>query len=207
MLRAQGADSIITTVPVVTASGGKLPLFIIMKGKTPSCLSRLTEGIESPAHPLKKLIAYQIVSGFMNDDIMCTYIEQVMGPYVRQRFLAHTPNAEWPPQGDCAALIFDRHRSHLTRNVYHTAKQWHIEIIVIPSFPDSTSLLQPLDVGVNGVLKSKRKKVFMQSLQALKNTTDRVITVQETVLSQVNAYASLNSNIILDAFRKSGLIN
>ena len=62
-------------------------------------------------------------------------------------------------------------------------------------------------MGVNGVLKSKRKKVFMQSLQALQNTTDRVITVQETVLSQVNAYASLNSNIIRDAFRKSGLIN
>ncbi len=207
VLRAQGCDCIITSVPVITASGGKLPMFIILKGTTEVCVRKLTKGITHTSHPLKQLITYHNTTGFMNDDILCSYIETTIGPYVRRRFEERANGVCWPPDGPCAALILDAHRSHHTIHVQRAAERAHIEIISIPSFPSSTSMLQPLDVGVNGVLKQMRQKVFMKSIQALNDTTDRVITIQETVLSQINAYKSLSPNVIRNAFRKAGLIN
>ena len=57
-------------------------------------------------------------------------------------------------------LIFDGHHSHISLELIELAKKNSIHLLCLP--PHSTHLLQPLDVGVFGPVKSTWKKVLKE---------------------------------------------
>ena len=118
-----------------TASGIKLPLFFITKGKRDKVCNKLK--VPSPH------FADFTDSGWMRDHVMIHWLEKVASAY---------------SHGRPCALLVDSHNSHLTDDVYRAADRLHIEIIVVPA--GMTSTLQPLDVGVNCVLKAIYRKAW-----------------------------------------------
>jgi hypothetical protein len=127
----------VTVIAAVDANGGKLPLTVIGKGKTPRCLAgyRL---------PLEVHTCFS-ESGWTTNDVMCEYFA----------FLRH----ELFPSGPLIAILdaYSAHRSSQVRNV---AQLWEIKLVFIP--PGCTDKLQPLDRRVFSVLKSYARQLWRQ---------------------------------------------
>lgn len=70
---------------------------------------------------------------------------------------ADTPTCELP-----FVLVMDNFSAHVDERVTARAREIGVEIVLLP--PHMTSLLQPLDVGVNKSLKAGIRKRFMSHL-------------------------------------------
>lgn len=78
------------------------------------------------------------LSGWQTAETLIRYIHDVIALY----------SADQP-----SALILDEYRAHHTPAVQQAAADHHIEIITVPA--GQTATLQPLDVGVNGIIKQE----------------------------------------------------
>ena len=59
-------------------------------------------------------------------------------------------------------LILDQFSAHMTPDVLNEAEKLNIELVYVPA--GMTGDLQPLDVGINSVLKAKQSKMYRQAL-------------------------------------------
>ena len=116
-----------------SANGGRLPPFILYKGK--NMYQRWMQG--GPA-----AVVYGISeSGWMDSDNFLSWFKKMFLPAV-----SHLTK-EAP-----VLLFFDGHYSHISMELIKLARSNNIEILCLP--PNTTHLLQPLDVGVFAPLKS-----------------------------------------------------
>jgi len=122
-------DRCILVTLTVTASGLKLPVFFIAKGKTMKCTEKLNVSSPHVVRPTE--------SGWCRYEILPDYIENIILPYT----------------GDASCcLILDCYGAHkkYVSELYHP--QYNIEFAWVPEC--MTATLSPLDVLINPVVKS-----------------------------------------------------
>jgi hypothetical protein len=174
----------ITTFPTVTASGERLPLCAVLKGKTPRCLKKIQEGASSD---VRKVQLYYSEKGWINEEIMQRYLHDVLLPYTNS-----LP----------AALILDSYPAHFTPAVRDAAAAMNLQLIQVPG--GCTSVLQPLDVSFNGPLLMKRKQLWAAKKLANPFAVD---SAQTAIERAQQAYASMPKSLVLSAFRNAFLID
>jgi hypothetical protein len=121
-----------SVIASISADGSKLPLWIIAKGKSSRC--EVSYGTIPDPHKI-----VHTISGWINDLIMIKYCKWLRKLQDKKPFV----------------LITDCYGAHTTRLVLEYCMRKNIKLIVVP--PGGTSLLQPLDRYVFGVLKIKGK--------------------------------------------------
>lgn len=131
----------ITTLLTVSAAGVIAPPLTIYKYK------RMNQEIANSAPSYWGL--GKTDSGWMTGEAFFEYFSNVFHPYLIKN------NVELP-----VIVFLDGHASHLTMHLGDFSKS--NKIILICLFPNTTHILQPLDVAVFAPLKSKRKSVVRQ---------------------------------------------
>jgi hypothetical protein len=173
----------ITTMPCISAAGDKLQLCAVLKGKTPRCLLKITEGA-SPA--LRQVRLYYSEKGWVNAAIMVRWFAEVVQPYTRS-----AP----------AALILDSYSTHFTDEVRAAAAAMNLRLIQVP--PGQTAVCQPLDVQYNSTLLNTRKRLWSERKRADPWTED---SPQAAIDRQAQAYLARTKPEGVAAFAKANLL-
>lgn len=108
----------------------KFPLIILGKGKTDACLSKFRAG--------DKAEVWKSVKGWVDEDIMIQYLDWL------SKEITHK---------EPCALVLDCYKAHRTDKVKEKAIEHNIELIFVPA--SGTSIFQPLDRRIFGILKSQ----------------------------------------------------
>ena len=170
----------LTVLASVTASGQKLPLLILAKGKTQRCeQTQLPEDIG--AH-----FKFHSQSGWSTREVMMKYLE-----LLREQFPAAGGGAV-PPR---LHLILDMYASHRMDDVIAAANDMNIEFHFIP--PGLTDEFQPLDRRVFGCLKAAGKTAFRH---LYRKNPEQKFNTRCAVECLVKAWNHLSSNVIDEAW-------
>jgi hypothetical protein len=165
----------ITTMPAVSAAGDRLPMQVIVKGKTQRAVKN--------KHLPDSTASYPTISGWQKSSSLTQYIEDEVSQYTDDQ---------------PSALIMDDYDAHKTEEVRTAEKKHNIEPIIVP--PALTHLLQPLDVGVNGELKRRAREKWVEDKAAGKENAD---TLGRAAERMNEAYHELPPSIITKAFNKA----
>ena len=135
----------ITAVLATTLDGQLLPPQLLYEGRTNRCHPAV-------AFP-KDWDIFHSKNHWSNGDTMLRYIEQVLLPWAEKwrSELGVRPNQR-------VLVIMDVFKSHSTPAVLEKMKDGHLKVVFVPG--NCTGELQPLDISVNGTLKSLLKSKF-----------------------------------------------
>ena len=135
----------LTVLASITASGRKLPLLILAKGKTARCeRSQLPVDLNGNERTHSE-------SGWTTKTVMETYFKLLRKAYPPRRPGDNGPRLH---------LVLDLYAAHKMKEVKDMAKEMNIELHFIP--PGMTDEYQPLDRRVFGCLKASGKAKFRQ---------------------------------------------
>jgi hypothetical protein len=165
----------ITTMPAVSAAGDRLPMQVLVKGKT----QRAVKNKNLP----HTTAAYPTGSGWQTSSSITQYIEDEVSQYTDDQ---------------PSALIMDDYDAHKTEEVRGAAERHNTDLIIVP--PGMTSTLQPLDVGVNGELKRRAREKWVQDKAAGKENAD---TLSRAAQRMNEAYHELPASTFTNAFNKA----
>ena len=116
----------------ITSNYEKLPLFIIVKAKSPEeAEDKICEMIDRNQFTFS-------VKSYMNTECFIQYLQ-----FLRDQY----------PESQKINLIIDQYSSHLSKLAQETAQNLNIELFYIPGH--YTDILQPLDIAIFAPLKSK----------------------------------------------------
>lgn len=124
-----------TAVFTVNGAGNFLKPIVIIKGKTKRCLNKIK------VEKRNNIELEFSESGWINLKIMEMILREINN-------IAENKNS---------VLILDTYSVHCCESIRETAKKLNIELIYVP--PGKTSTNQPLDVCINGPMKSIGKRV------------------------------------------------
>ncbi|CAI7809897.1 unnamed protein product [Closterium sp. NIES-54] len=123
----------VTVMLAVTASGLKLPPYVVFKRKT------------IPKVPIPTGVVVRAQDkGWMDESLVQDRITQVMVPFLK-------PLRESTGRCREALVVLDSYRGHLTEAVGQTMRMFRLLRAVIPG--GCTPLVQPLDVSINRAFK------------------------------------------------------
>jgi len=123
-----------TVIPAISLSGKRLDTIIILKGKGVKQLKCTI--------PHDFYISYNEESSWINTKIMLSWVSFVLEPHAKKL-----------PQDKKGLLLMDNHRCHIDEGVLKRIRDLRYDIKLLP--PNTTGLLQPLDIGYNKVFKEK----------------------------------------------------
>ena len=136
-----------TSIFCINAGGTFLNPIVLKKGTTDRCLKSLDHHPGIQKHYTK--------DGWINQNIMLIILENI-----------HSHS-----KGKNSVLILDQYSSHITEKFKEEAKKKNINIIYIPV--GQTGKFQPLDVGINGLLKSSARRLWkIERLTDIENMLD-----------------------------------
>ena len=196
----------ITAVFAATKAGNFLPIQVIYKGKT----KRSLPNVKFPSDWL----ASYTKNHWANEETTKQYIHKILLPYVNSKREELGLPSSYP-----ALVIYDRFKGQCTNDVLQILKENHIDTLLIPA--SCTDRLQPLDVSVNKSAKVFLRKKFQlwyseQVCSQLQNESGEVKPVDLHLnvvkplgakwLMEMHDHFKSNPQIILNGFRKSGLL-
>jgi len=160
-----------TVVLIISASGKIFKPMIIAKGKTEKCIEKLNLN--------KKVIGCFSNNGWMNRGIMKIVLDQIYLSTSRK----------------LSVLLLDQHPSHTGDFIEKEAKDKNIKLIYVPA--GMTPTCQPLDIKINGILKSHARKLWRK--KQIKYPQNKP-HISDAVVHLLSAYNCININIIKKAF-------
>lgn len=101
-------------------------------------------------------------------------------------------------KGKKSILLLDQFPAHIDKFVIGEANKYNIKLIFIPK--GKTSIFQPLDVSINGILKEKAKKMWKK--EKITNP-DKIIKVSDGVKHFLTVKDEITKKMIRHAFDKS----
>lgn len=118
----------------ISLSGKFLKPIVVARGKTKRCLEKFK----------------------LNDFVIGTYTES---SWVNERCILILLDEIYKvTKGENSVLILDKHDSHKTHKIRDYAKIKNIHLIYVPE--GTTSIYQPLDICINGIIKEKAIQKF-----------------------------------------------
>jgi hypothetical protein len=168
----------VTLTVTVAADGHKLPLYFVAKGKSLVCTEKFE--VKRPHR------VYYTKSGWMRHEIMPHYLERIVNEYT---------------QGKPCALLLDSYKAHIKLPVYEKAKELNIELIVVPCC--MTATLSPLDVGVNGVLKSIYSRDWRRVRLFGDDTAEVTMPYATAADLAQQAYGKVKPSVVKSSFLKA----
>ncbi len=127
-----------TAIFIISADGVFLKPIVIIKGKTPRCLIKTGQTNDN------KLFRKFTNSGWIDINVMKFVLDQI---HIQVR-------------GEEALLILDEYSIHTDNIIKEYAQDLNIQLIFVP--PGRTATNQPLNVSINGPIKSIGKKLLKQ---------------------------------------------
>jgi hypothetical protein len=188
-----------TAMLTVTAAGTKLPTMMIIKGKTRACL----KSIVSDDHGGKIVPGYS-TSKWMNTCLFIFYLTHIVYPHMQKHNL------------DQCVLMSDTFGAHMTDPVLRVALALRILLIFVPE--NTTPLLQPLDYGIMGPLKTMGRATILADAAAVdvgrwkegKFPAEAPVTAGKARPGAINrfveAYAGITSSSIRHAFNDTSCL-
>jgi hypothetical protein len=167
-----------TVVVNTTASGRKLPSYIIAKGKKERSLAKYH--LERYGNKVKGLLAKK---GWMTQLLLEKIIEDTIIPYC---------------DGHPAALVLDQVKSHISRRITKLCSDHNIMLIYLPK--NITWRRQPNDCGVLGPMKSTAKSTWRHHRL---NDPSYKPTVADALASMVTAVNRVSARTIRHAWRRA----
>jgi hypothetical protein len=132
-----------TAIATIDAAGGKLPLWILARGKTTRCEQRYrTNSALERAIEGGELVVSHEENGWTNGDVACDYLR-----WLRSRY-----------SSDAVVLVWNVFTSHRCEQTKANAAQLGIRLEFIQ--PGATGECQPLDRRLFGSLKSRTRARF-----------------------------------------------
>ena len=165
----------ITTTATIAANGALLPLQAVVKGKT----QRAINNRQLPAD----VVADCSASGWQTSKTMVNLIRNVVAPYTDDQY---------------SALLLDDYKAHWTPAVRAAAAEHNIELIPVPK--GQTGELQPLDVSINGEVKARARREYVQDKQEGRADAD---TLGRAVHRINNAYRAVKPAHIASSFKQA----
>ena len=158
----------------------RIPLFIVAKGKTELCHQKYEFEEEEETEDY----IFHSLNGWTTCNVMMEYLE----------WISKQMNEE------PIALLLDSYKAHMKQSVIDFAKEHKIELIFIP--PCGTSVYQPLDRFIFGVLKQKLRSYDMDLNEACGPKRFQIIHKKVS-----DVFKEMNDNIIKKAWEIPGLQN
>lgn len=168
----------VTTTLIINASGLMLKPIITAKGKTNLSLKKYKLNDDD-------VIGTYSNNGWMNAGIM--------------KILLDTINKNTLNIKSC--LLLDQHPSHTTQFVKNYALEKQIELIYVPK--GYTYKYQPLDVGINGIIKQKSKAIWRSEKI---NNPNLKITNADGIKHLLTSIKEISTETIKKSFYKSCFI-
>ena len=163
-----------STLCTITASGQKLPLQIIAKGKTERCeRSQIMPGITEG----ENVWVTHSENGWSTIVTFCEYLENLRVHMGDKKII----------------LLLDCYSVHRSQEVKEKASPLGIELIFIP--PGMTDSCQPLDYRIFGALKGIAKRLYRISEN--KYEREKSVAVSEVI----QAWKEISSTLIQKAWR------
>ena len=196
-------DSIVTTgrekyrltvLLSICANGWKLPPLVVVKGESGKTIENKLRKLDFCQK--EQIFVYTQKSGWCTNEIMEEWIKKVYSPY-----------SKWCKEK--VLLIIDQAPSHVSDISIKMFKSLDINYLLIP--PGLTSILQPLDIGVNKIFKEKLKFKFEQ-YKIDKNNINENFSLQDARIRLLNFINEIWYNddeipptAIINSFNKSGI--
>ena len=196
----------ITAVFCGSLLGHFLPVQLIYKGKTSRCHPHYEFPLnwhitQSPRH-------------WSTEETMLQYIEHIIVPYVEQ------VRQDINDDEKAVVVIIDNFKGQVTRSVNALLEHHNIHVCLLP--PNTTDLLQPMDISVNKPAKNFIKNKFQewysdQIMKQLEGHDESIeiepIDLSMQVLKELEAkwlvemaeYMSDNPQFIVKGFIRSGI--
>ena len=159
----------LTVILACLGDGTKLPPYVVFKRKTLPKDLVLPRGIHVRAQ----------AKGWMDESLVKDWLNSVwtkVGGLLRKRNL----------------LVWDSFRAHLSYNVKRVLKNSRTDVAVIPG--GMTSLLQPLDVGVNKPFKDNLRQYWNEWMLAGNHTFTPAGRIRKSDLRQICQWILDSSN-------------
>jgi hypothetical protein len=149
IIRGKNDKRQVTLLVSASASGVLLPLQLVFAGKTKRCLPK----------SLKEHLVYTFSDNhWSNAKTMDEYLNTILFPY-----LVETRSVLGLPENHKALIIMDVWHGHREDLFRAKLTENNCMFVYVPG--GLTSILQPMDVGVNGPLKSAAAKEFARLMQ------------------------------------------
>ena len=165
----------ITTNLTIAADGSLLPLQAIVKGKT----QRAVKNRRLPPD----VVADCSNKGWQTGTTQVNHINSIVAPYTHD---------------EPSALILDEYAAHSTPAVQAAAAEHNIDVIRVPR--GQTAELQPLDVAVNGEVKSRARAQWLRDKQSGRPGVDTLGGAVQRINDAARSVAPSN---IASSFRKA----
>ena len=172
-----------TIIECISADGGVLPPFLILKGKYVS-QAWIPKSILDEEW---KLGASE--SGWTSNELGYIWLSEIFEPATREKAGERK-----------RLLICDGHESHVSPKFVSFCIDHNIELVLL--VPHSSHLTQPLDVGVFGPLKSAVSRALDRLLRLGITRLEKVEFVEQYMKGRADAFTSRN---IKGGWRGSGL--
>ena len=178
-----------TAVLAVSASGAKLPVMTIFRGKRIA----LSRNVVIP----NGLIAVKQLKAWMNEEMMKYWINNVLKPWRISTFGINDAKK--------CILALDEYKTHLTHSIQKLLKRLNFEPLYIPG--GLTALLQPLDVSVNRSFKCKLRKEWNdKNTSTIMHKEDSKEHPQTKIMALIaKVWPSVEKNLVVHSFEKCNL--
>jgi hypothetical protein len=163
-----------TAVFVISSTGLFLKPLIILKGKTKVSLNKIKDISDVD---IIKATSY---SGWININLMNLLIEEIYKI----------------TNGHNSVLILDQYSVHMDDVVKDKANECNIKMIYVPV--GKTSIYQPLDVSINGPIKSMGKKI---SNTIYMNDPFAKVTLVDSIKALIQAKSQIKKETIIESFK------
>jgi len=167
----------VTTTLIINASGLMLKPIITAKGKTNLSLKKYK----------------------LNNDVIGTYSNNGWMNAGIMKILLNTISEKTLNKHSC--LLLDQHPSHTTQFVKNYASEKKIDLIYVPK--GYTYKYQPLDAGINGIIKQKSKAIWRS--EKIKNPNLK-ITNADGIKHLLTSINEISKETIIKSFYKSCFI-
>lgn len=197
----------ITAVFCGSLVGDFLPIQLIYKGKTQRC------------HPRYKFPSHwhitQSPKHWSTENTMLEYINEIIVPYVES----------WRDdfgESKSALVIMDNFKGQITSGVNTLLESHNIHVCLLP--PNTTDLLQPMDISVNKPAKDFLKRKFedwyskevtkqLQGVSDIESADIQPVNLSMAAVKELSAlwlvemagYIAENPHFVVSGFRRAGI--
>lgn len=184
----------LTILVTITASGKKLPLFLIFKGRDKGL--NFKELNNHPAIKQGKAFIQCNESASCTKESMIEYHNKIFNPYIKNKLLS---------LNDKSLIIFDGAPWHTIKEINDLFNIKNKQLVIIP--PDLTNILQPVDICIKSLINNELQKKYTEYMSD-DNNSNQTITRNLIIDWLIDIWYTENyitTQAIFNSFKEAGI--